>query len=125
MSHAQQTLDLEFETAQLSLVQQHELLSHKTECVSDLQYQIAQMQSELRREQTEMEQLQGSLLRNQTSVNHSELELRAAADEHDTMGAIRQALEDEKDMLYRDVSNCESELKSLEAIQNLARDDEF
>lgn len=125
LDHKRQNLNRDFERAQLSLVQQHESLSHKIDSVSDLQYQIVQLQSKLKLEQMEMEQLEGSLLRNQETVDLSDVELRIATDEHATLGAIRQALEDEKDTLDRDVSNCESELKSLEVIHNLARGDEF
>jgi hypothetical protein len=125
MDHTQQTLTRAFEKAQMNLVEQHDYISHRTDRVNDLKYQLAQLQSKLRLEQREMDELQGSLGHHEEKVTHCERELRNAADEHDTLGAIRQALEEEKDTLRRDVSNCESELKSLEVIQNLAMGNEF
>ena len=123
MNSQQESLGREVEAAHAHDRQKRDLFRQKQERITTLNLQIAKLQAELRQEQAELEDVERSMYVAQEAAVRSEAHLHAMRDEQGSLGAIRQALEDEMNILSRDVTNCESELKSLEAIQNLARGD--
>ena len=117
-------LSANLEGARRSARQSQEALHVKQKRVSDITHQIQRLQAELRAEETDAQAIAGNMqlfLDNEDRAGH---QLQTHRDEHGSLNAVRQALSDEKACILRDLDNSTSELKSLEAIQNLAmRDD--
>lgn len=118
----EQAINVEFQAASTFCREQRDLLRQKIDHVARLNQQIAGLQEELRHDEAGMESIECAMLVYEEKAARTETMLKAHHDQQGNLGAIRQALEDEKASITRNLTNCESELKSLEVIQNLALD---
>lgn len=101
--------------------QQEIMLKTKRDNVEQLKKKLRDLQRELEQEQQAVSEAEQSLESHKKSTSESEEALRKLSDEQGELAALREALVDEREIVNREVANCESELKSLEAIQALAR----
>ena len=123
LSEKQENLGRELAAARSSREQQQGALAERRSRLSQLESQIAQLQEQLERERSELEHMEASTRANEKGGS-LEQQLEATRDESRSLGVIKQALEDEIHSIGREVTNCESELKSLQAIlQTAARGD--
>ena len=120
MRNKEESLLRQLESSQATREEQQTVLDEKRFRVSDLCSQIAHLQSELERERSEIERLHESLSAQEDADNRAEQELKGTREERGSLDVVRNALIQEKASLDREVSNCESELKSLQAIQQIA-----
>ena len=116
----EESLQRQIESSQSSFEEQQDILNEKRFRVSELSSQIAHLQSELQRERSEIEHMHESLTAQEESVHRVVQELQGTHEERVSLGAVREAMIEAKASLDREVSNCESELKSLQAIQQIA-----
>jgi ankyrin repeat protein len=105
--------------------QNQDTVHQKQTRISDLTRRIQQLQAELRAEEADVQLLERSIPMYVENASHVENKLKAHRDEQGSLGVVRQALDDEKACIVRDLGNSTSELKSLETIQNLAMRDEL
>jgi chromosome segregation ATPase len=113
------------EMAEASARQQRDTLLQKRDRIIFMRQKIAELEEELLQDEVDMESIERSILLYQENASRTESKLGSHRDEQGNLGAIREALEEERTTIARDVTNCESEIKSLEAIQNLALGDEL
>ena len=123
MNSEEETLKKQLKMAEISAQQQRDLLRQKRDRVTFLREEIAKMEEELRQEEADMETIERNILIYQENASVTESKLQSNQDEQGNIVAVQQALEEERNTISRNMSNCESEIKSLEAIQNLALDD--
>jgi hypothetical protein len=122
MTAKEQAINVEFQAARTFSREQRDLLQQKIDRMARLNQQIAGLQEELRHDEAGMESIECAMLVYEEKAARTESMLKAHHDQQGNLGAIRQALEEERASITRDLTNCESELKSLEVIQNLALD---
>jgi hypothetical protein len=120
MAVAEAAIANEWEQAQVAHRDHRDLLAQRRERATHLAQEIARLQEELRQEDAGLDSIERAMLVYKATARRTEHQLQVHRDEHGDLGAIRQALEEEKAIIGRDISNNESELKSLEAIQSLA-----
>jgi chromosome segregation ATPase len=120
MDVAEAAITNEWEQAQASHHDHRDLLAQRRERVAHLVQEIARLQDELQQENAGLDSIERAMLVYKDTARRTEHQLQVHRDEQGDLGAIRQALEEEKAIVGRDMINNESELKSLEAIQNLA-----
>jgi flagellin-like hook-associated protein FlgL len=116
----EEALGKEWETARASYEQQQSALGQRRSRVSQLTEQIAALQAELHLERSDLENLEAAARANEVSASRAEQQLLGTRSEFGSLGAVRMALESEKSFLDREVVNFESELKSLQALHDMA-----
>jgi hypothetical protein len=120
MKKAEVELAKDLDVAKATARQNQDAAHQKHTRISDLTQRIQQLQAELRAEESDVQSIARNIPIYLENAVHAESKLKGHRDEQGSLGAVRQALDDEKACIVRDLDNSTSELKSLEAIQNLA-----
>jgi len=103
---------------------QSEELDIKKQRISRIKEKIAALEAELIEEESTLEPMERSILVLEQKIIDKEQKLLDHRQERETFEVMKQNLLEEKECLRRDLENSRSELKSLRAIQNLARGDD-
>lgn len=98
-------------------------LSETRDKVQRLKEQIADLQAELKRAEKDVKRLESAGSGENMSSTYIQQQTQAKEEEQGSLQFIMEALMQEKIAAQRDVDNVESELKSLETIQMLVKDD--
>lgn len=124
ISRQENRLTMEMRQTHSSTVNQ-EAIYEKEERISHIQRQIADLRAELRQLEGEVRSLQNNPSSSVYEISRMESKLRSLKDEKMTFQAIREALNEERNTVKRDFENLDDEIKSLEAIQSMAMNNQF
>jgi len=120
MDQKEQSLVEELARAQTAANQHQQDILQKRSHIEAMQRHIRQLQEDIQREEACLESLDQAYASCDANTASVERRLKYHRNEQGNLGVARQSLEDDRENLLRELTNTESELKSLQAIQNLA-----
>jgi hypothetical protein len=119
MNSAERELTEELMQAQKAKEENTILLKEKQSHAAKIGQKIAELQDSLAKEEASIQSISGSIASCSKSAGRVEATLKNYQAEKGKLNQVRGALEEEKSQLDRSMSNCNAELKSLEAIQKM------